>query len=97
MTMQWNNRDYQFDRSGGSNNGSFQEHDRQMREFRMSHADVALVNGPRLDEAAYLDSLLFLRINYVVETGGSAIPDDTFDQSPLVPIWRVARYKLSPN
>jgi len=95
--MEWNNRGYQFDPNGGNGNGSFQEHDRQMREFRMSHADVALVNGPRLDEAAYLDSLLFLRVNYTVETGGSALPDDISDQSPLVPMWRVARYKLSQN
>ena len=97
MTMEWNNRDYQFDRNSGSSNGSFQLHDECMREFRMSHANVALVNGPRLDKAAYLDSLLYLRVNYTMETGGSALPDDTSDQSPLVPMWRVARYKLSQN
>ncbi|MFC1949467.1 hypothetical protein ACFLW0_04785 [Chloroflexota bacterium] len=68
-----------------------------MTEFRRSHTNVALVNGPRLDEATFLDSLLFLRVNYVPETGGSVLPDDTSDQSPLVPIWRVARYKFSPN
>ncbi len=97
MTMERNDRNEWFDSNGGNGNGSFQEHDRQMREFRRSHADVALVNGPRLDEAAFLDSLLYLRINYIPETGGSALPDDTSDQSPLVPIWRVARYKLSQN
>ncbi len=97
MTMEWNNRTYLFNPNGGSSKGSFQEHERQMREFRTSHADIALINGPRLDEATFLGSLLFLRVNYVTETGGSALPDDTSDRSPLVPIWKVARYKLSQN
>ncbi len=97
MTMEWNNKSDQFDSNGGNGNGSFEQHNECMREFRGSHADIALVNGPRLDKAAYLDSLLYLRVNYTMETGGSALPDDTSDQSPLVPIWRVARYKLSQN
>ncbi len=97
MTMEWNNKDYQFDPNGGNGNGSFEQHNEGMREFRKSHANVAMVNAPRLDEAAFLESLLFLRVNYVVETGGSALPDDTADQSSLVPIGKVARYKLSQN
>ena len=97
MTMRWNNKDYRFDSNGGNGGGPFQEHAEHMQEFRRSHANVALANEPRLDEAAFLDSLLFLRVNYVVETGGSALPDDTSDQSPPVPIRRVARYKLSQN
>ena len=97
MTMEWNNRSDRFDPNGGSSNGSFREHDRQMREFRTSHANVALVNGPRLDEATYLDGLLFLRINYVVETGGSRLLNGAMDWSALVPVSKVARYKLSQN
>ena len=99
MATEWNNRTYQFNPNGGNNNGSFQEHDRQMREFRTSHADVALVNGPRLDEVTFLQTLKPLQTNctMTMETGGSAFPDDTSDQSPLVPIWKVARYKLSQN
>ncbi len=97
MSMEWNNRDDQSDPSDGNVKGCFEKHAERMREFRRSHADVAMVNRPRLDEVAYLDSLLFLRVNYIMETGGSALPDDTSDQSPLVPIWRVARYKLSQN
>ena len=97
MAMEWNNRNDRFDHNGGNSRGSFQEHDRRMREFRTSHADVTLVNEPRPDEASFLESLLFLRVNYVMETGGSTLPDDTSDQSPLVPIWKVARYKLSQN
>ena len=97
MTIEWNNRNVRFDPNSGKNRSSFQEHDRQMREFRKSHADVALVNGSRLDEATFLESMLFLRVNYIMETGGSALPEGTSDQLPLVPLSRVARYKLSQN
>jgi hypothetical protein len=97
MTMEWNNKTYRFNPNYGNSNGSFQEHDRQIREFRVSHTDVALVNGPRLDEATFLESLLFLRVNYIMETGGSALPNDTTDRSALIPIVRVARYKFSQN
>ena len=97
MTMEWNNRTYRFNPNGGNGKGSFQEHSELMTEFRKPHADIALVNGLRLNEAALLESLLFLRVNYIMETGGSALPNDTTDQSPLIPIWKVARYKLSQN
>ena len=97
MTMKWNNRNNRFDPNGGNGSGSFQEHNELMTELRKSHADVAMVNGPRLDESTFLESLLFLRVNYVVETGGSVLPDDITDQSALTPLRRVARYKLSQN
>ncbi len=97
MTTEWNNRNDRFDPNGGNGNGSFEQHNGSMREFRRSHANVAMVNEPRLDKASFLESLLFLRVNYVVETGGSALPDDTTDQSPLVPMGKVAQYKLSQN
>ena len=58
MTIEWNNRTYRFNPNGGNSDSSLYEHDRQMREFRRSHADIALVNGPRFDEAAFLESLL---------------------------------------
>ncbi len=101
MTMEWNNRDYQFDFSGGNGGngeGSFQQHNESMREFRRSHADVAMVNGPRLDESALMERMELLRVRHtMMETGGSALPNDTADRSPLVPMWKVARYKLSQN
>ena len=98
MAMEWNNRDYWFDSNGGNGSGSFEQHNECMREFRRSHADVAMVNGQRLDEAAFLDSLWPLLVSRTtMETGGSALPNDTTDRSPLVPMWKVARYKLSQN
>ncbi len=97
MTMKWNNRNDWFNPNGGNGRESFEEHNEHMREFRGSHADVALVNGSRLDEAAYLDSLLFLRVNYIMETGGSTLLNSSTDWSALVPVLKVTGYKLSQN
>jgi len=95
--MKWNNRNDRFDLNGGNGRDSFEEHNESMREFRGSHAEVAMVNAPRLDEATFLESLLFLRVNYIMETGGSALPNDPTDRSALVSVLKVARYKLSQN
>ena len=98
MTMKWNNRDYQVDPNGGNGNGSFEQHNERMREFHKSHADVTMINGPRLDEATHLESMEPLRVSRtIMETGGSALPNDTTDRSALVPVLKVARYKLSQN
>ena len=86
MTMKWNNRE------------SFQEHHERMRGFRRSHDDVALVNAPRCDEAALLESMEPLQIcRTMMQTGGSRFLNSTADWSTLVPIPKVARYKLSQN
>ena len=98
MTMEWNNKNDRFDPNGGNGRESFEEHDERMREFRGSHTDVALVNGPRLDEAALLERMGSLQVHHaMMETGGTALPNDTTDQSALVPMWKVARYKFSQN
>jgi len=98
MTMGWNNRDYRVDVNSRNGGGSFDEHNECMAEFCKSHADVALVNGPRLDESALIESMKPLQVSRnMLETGGSALPDDTTDRSPLVPMWKVAWYKLSQN
>jgi len=96
--MEWNNRDYRFYPNGGNGRASFEEHDERMAEFRSSHADVAMVNGPRLDEAALLERMASLQVSHtMMETGGSALPNDTTDRSALVPVSKVARYKFSQN
>jgi len=98
MRMEWNNRNDRFDSNGGNGKGSFEQHDELMRGFRRSHANVATVNGPRLDEAALLERMESLQVRHtIMETGGSALPNDTTDQSALVPMWKVAWYKLSQN
>lgn len=95
MTMERNNRDYQFDASGG---GSFQEHNEHMREFRKSHADVAMVNAPGLDEAALMENMEPLQVSRnMTETGGSWLTNGAMDWPALVPVLKVARYKLSQN
>ncbi len=98
MTMEWNNRDYGFDPKGVNSRGSFQEHNESMGDFRKCHADVALVNEPRLDEFALLERMRPLQVRHtMMETGGSRFPDDITDWSTLVPLWRTARYKPSQN
>ena len=96
--MEWNNRNDRFDPNGGNGRGSFEQHSECMREFRRSHADVAMVNAPRCGESALLESMRPLQVRRtMIETGGSALPNDTTDRSALVPMWKVARYKLSQN
>ena len=98
MTMEWNNRDYRFDSDGGNGRSSFQGHNEHMREFRGSHADVALVNGRRLDESALLERMESLQVSRIMmETGGSRLLNGTTDWSALVPVLKVGRYKLSQN
>ncbi len=98
MTMEWNSRNDRFDPNGGNGRESFEKHNESMREFRRSHANVAIVNGPRLDEAAYLERMASLQVSHtMMETGGSALLNDTTDWSALVPVLKVAGYKLSQN
>ena len=98
MAMEWNSRDYRFGLNGGHSRESFEEHDERMREFRRSHANVVMVKALRLDEAALLQSMRPLQVRRIMmETGGSALPNDITDRSALVPVWKVARYKLSQN
>ena len=98
MTMKWNSRNDWFDPNGGNGRESFEEHNESMREFRRSHADVAVVNGPRLDEAALLERMGSLQVSHtMMETGGSRLLNDTTDWSALVPVLKVAGYKLSQN
>ncbi len=98
MAMKWNNNDYQFDPNGGNGGESFKEHNKRMREFHSSHADVAMVNGLRLGEAALLERMESLQVSHtIMETGGSRLLNGTMDWSALVPVLKVARYKLSQN
>ena len=86
MTMKWNNRE------------SFQELHERMRGFRRSHAEVVMVNTPRHDEPALLESTRPLQASrIIIETGGAEPSDGTADWSALIPVSKVARYKLSQN
>lgn len=97
MTMGRKNRD-QFDLNSGHSRGPFQEHDERMRGFRRSHAEVAMVNAPRCDEATLIESMELLPVSRpVTETGGSRFLSGVTDWSALVPVPKVARYKLSQN
>ena len=98
MTMERNNRNYQFDPNGGNGRRSFQEHDERMRGFRRSHTGVAMVNAPRWDKATLIENMEPLPVSRtMMETGGSRFLNGTADWAALVPVLRVARYKLSHN
>ncbi len=98
MTMERNNRDDQFGPNDGNIKDCFQEHAERMREFYRSHAKVPMVNGPRCDKAAFLESLQSLQVSRnVMETRGSLLLNGTIDWSTLIRVLKVARYKLSQN
>ncbi len=98
MAMERNSRRDQFDLSGGNSKEHFQKHSELMRQFRQSHADVAMVNGLRCDESALLESMRPLQVRCtMMKTGGSRLFTGTTGWSALVPLWKVARYKLSQN
>ena len=98
MAMKWNNNDYQFDPNGENGRESFKEHNKRMREFYGSHANVAMVNGLRLGEATLLERMESLRVSRtMMETGGSRLLNGTTDWSALVPVLKIARYKRSQN
>lgn len=88
MTMVWNDR---------SSNSLFVQHNEHMSAFRKSHADIALINAPRLAGAALIENMELLPSSSIIwETGGLLFPSST-EWEALVPLWRVARYKLANN
>ena len=98
MTREWNSRNNWLNPNGGNGRGSFREHDERVRGFRGSHAEVAMVNGPRCDDATLIERMQPLQVSRpVTETGGSRFLSGTADWSALVPVLRVAQYKLSKN
>ncbi len=98
MTMEQNNKGCRVDLNSGKGNGSFKQHNEYMREYCRSHGNVAMVNGRRLGEATLLENMGPLQTpRLMMGMGGSALPNDTTDQWSLVPMWKVARYKLSQN
>lgn len=87
MTMEWSD-----------NRVSFSEHNEYMRSFRRAHAAVVWGNKPKYNELARLDSMLPLQVTHpIMETGGSRFHSSTTNLSALVPVLKVAPYKLSPN
>ena len=79
---------------------SFPEHNEYMSWFRRAHAEVAWVNQPKRDELARLDSTRSLPVSdIIIEMGGSSSPSSTvmMNWPALVPVLKVAQYKLSPN
>ena len=98
MTMVSNNRNGWLNPSYGNARNSFQEHNEHMKGFRRSHTNVAMVNAPRCDECALLESMCPLQVSHtIIETGGARCLNSVMVWSALVSVLKVARYKLSQN
>jgi len=98
MTKEWNNRDYRLNQNGGNGKDMFKEHNERMREHRKVHASIALVNSPRLDEAALIGSMKTLPVGFIrAPRGGSRLHYSALDWSDLIIMPRVASYKLTQN
>lgn len=95
MTLKWNHREYQF--NDRLDMKSFPEHREHMRDFRQSHTVVTMVNAPKRNELAFLESMPHLRLSHAIETGGSRLPSGSNDWSGLTPVARVTTYKLPQN
>ncbi len=84
--------------NGGNEMNTFQKHNGLMQDFRKAHANVALVNEPRLDDSAMIGGMEPLQISHIVdETGGSINLDGTWFQFGLIPMAEIKQYKLSCN
>lgn len=77
---------------------SFSEHNDIMRLFRKSHANIAMVNGPRSVAPPLLQSTRIFSANRLrMETGGVNLLVNALDLTSFLLIPRVASYKLLPN
>ena len=98
MAGERNNKDDQMNSDGGNYMEYFKEHNKHMSVFRNAHANVAMVNATRLDDAALIERMEFLQVRRnMTETGGSDRSEDTTDWSSIVHVWKVAQHKLSQN
>ena len=87
MTIEWN-----------YNRVSYAEHNEYMKRFRRAHANVAWSNKPECNELTRLDSMQPLKVTHpMIGTGDSRFHSGTTNWSTLVPAFKVASYKLSPN
>ena len=98
MKMEWHTGDYRFAPSGGNGGDAFAEHAECMRRFLGSHGDLAMVNGPRCGKPALPESNFHLSVQrFMTKSGGARFPNDATDWVTLVPVLKMAQYKLSPN
>ena len=76
----------------------FQEHNENMRGFYESHARIELLNAPRYDKIAKLIRTRPADLSdIVIEAGGTRLFHSKIDWSVLVPVPKVAKYRLSQN
>ena len=98
MAMEANSQDSRFSPDDINGKGSFQEHTEHMRMFYETHPGTIEIGGASVDRPAYPDGARTCRVALTVsETGGSPTPIETADWLSLVPMWRMALRRFSPN
>lgn len=98
MKIESNHKDYRFDHNSTNGGGFFDEHNEQMKVFRRSHSNVALVNSPWCDKLGTLQATYPLQLHRTMtETGGSRIISGIDDWSTLVLVLEVKRHKFWQN
>jgi len=78
-------------RGNGRDSNSFQEHIERMRTFNQTHSGMSEM----MDSSAGKRTC---RVNLTIsKTGGSATPTGTEDWLDVVPMWKMALSRFSPN
>ena len=91
MAIRGNSSDNLFRNRGGGGGNSFHEHVERMITFRESHPGAYDVIGNN-------DVRQTCRVNLTIsKTGGSATPIGTGDWLDVVPMWKMALSRFSPN
>ena len=97
MIFKWNRRRPNFN-SDNFKSEDFREHDQNIRRFYKAHHYAAMANPPRL--------YIFVPVMRAVpllpslarkEMGGIRRHPELKEWEALVPLWRVASYRLSQN
>ncbi len=95
MNKEWDNRNEGFGHKDATGRRYPKNHNALMKEFRGFHDDVALVNAPRLDQAALLESMSPLQVRYHLLVTGESRFHGNLELSSFMPLMKIARYKLS--
>ncbi len=98
MATEANSQDSRFNPDNINGEGTFHEHTEHMGVFYETHTGDNGISNTGVNGEAYQARVRTCRVALTVsETGGSATSGDTTDWISLVPMWRMAQRRFSPN
>jgi len=98
MIMKDNGQENRFGPEDRTGKGSFQKHTERMRVFYETHPGALEVGASSVNTPANQEYVRTCRVALTVsETGGAATPIGDADWISLVPMWRMALRRFSPN